>query len=170
MWSLRRPEHKLRLKLKSLLVDTLLRTISQRRLRRWCFTDDIKFFANVTLCNSIAFLEEIDIVSSWSDEKQMPLSLDKCGVMHCGSLQPNNDYVIYGTTMSLLDSFKDLGVMRSANCLFVDQYSATAVKASKVADTIKHLFQQNTLQLLCQCSAMGRKFGAHMPCQRYKNN
>ena len=95
-----------------------------------------------------SFQAEIDIVSAWSDEKQMPLSLDKCGVMQGGSHQPNNDYVIHGNTMYVLDSFKDLGAMRSANSLHDDQCSATALKASKVASAMKHLFQQNTPQLL----------------------
>ena len=63
----------------------------------------------------------------------MPLSLDKCGVMNGGSHQPNNAYVIRGNTMSVLDSFKDLGVVRSANGLFDGQCSATVAKASKVA-------------------------------------
>ena len=38
--------------------------------------------------------------------------------------------------------------MRSANGLHDDRCLATAVKVSKVADTIKHLFHQNTSQLL----------------------
>ena len=70
----------------------------------------------------------------------MPLSFDKCGVMHGGSHLPNNDYDIRDNTISELDSFKDLSVMRSANGLHFDQCSATAVEVSKVAGAIKHLF------------------------------
>ena len=82
---------------------------------RWCFADNIKFLADVTLHSRVAVQAEIDIISAWSDEKQMPLSLNKCGIMHGGSHQPNNDYVIRDNAISVLDSFKDLGVMRSAN-------------------------------------------------------
>ena len=102
--------------------------------------DEIKFLTSMTLHSRAAVQAEIDIVSAWSDEKQMPLSLDKCGVMHGGSHLPNNDYDIRGNTISELDSFKDLGVMRSASGLHFDQCSATAVEASKVAGAIKHLF------------------------------
>ena len=41
----------------SQLVDTLLRTIS---LPRWCFADDIKFFADVTLHSCTAVQTEIE--------------------------------------------------------------------------------------------------------------
>ena len=50
--------------------------------------------------------------------------------------------------MSELDSFKDLGLTRSKNGLDYEYCLATAVKASKVIDAIKHLFQQNSPKLL----------------------
>ena len=80
----------------SLLVDTLLRTIS---LPRWCFADDIKFLADVTLHSRATVQADIDVVSAWSDEMHMPLSLEKCGIIHGGYHQPNNAYVIHGITL-----------------------------------------------------------------------
>ena len=94
--------------------------------------------------------------------------------MHGGSHQPNNDYVIRGNTMYVLDSFKYLNVMRSANNLHDDQCSATAVKASKVAGAIKHLFQQNTPRLLWPAFTRfvipTLSYGMQvLPCQRHKH-
>ena len=63
---------------------------------------------------------EIDVVVLWSDERLMPLSLGKCGVMHCGKNQPCYLYSIRGNPLPSMESFKDLGVQRSCD----DSYAA----------------------------------------------
>ena len=60
-----------------LLVESLLRKIG---LRNWCFADDSKFMADVTVCSQAAIHDEVDAVVQWSDERNMPLS-DKNAVL-----------------------------------------------------------------------------------------
>ena len=99
----------------------------------------------------------------------MPLlSFEKCGAMQGGYHQPNNNYVIRGTFMSVLDSFKDPSAKRSANGLHNDQRSATEVKVSNVVPSSTYsnrkLLNSNgqlSQSLFCQCLTMGRKFGTH---------
>ena len=94
----------------TLLVDFLLRKIGQNN---WCFADDFKFIADVTVCSQVTIQDEADAVVQWSDEHNMPLTEEKCSVMHSGNNQPNYAYNIRGKPMTMFDSFKDLGVLRS---------------------------------------------------------
>ena len=129
----------------TLLVDSLLRKIG---LRNWCFADDFKFIADVTVCSQAAIQDEIDAVVQWSDERNMPLSEEKCGVMHCGNSQPNyTNNNIRGKPMTIFDSFKDSGVLRSID-RYEGQCHAASVKASRTASAIRWLFQINSRQLL----------------------
>ena len=96
----------------TLLADTLLRKL---KLPNWGFTDDLKFVSNVTVNSHETTQAEIDVVVLWSDERLMPLSLGKCGVMHCGKNQPCYEYYIRGNLLSIMESFKDLGDQRSGD-------------------------------------------------------
>jgi hypothetical protein len=109
----------------TLLVDSLLRKIS---LRNWCFADDFKFIADVSVYSQEVIQAEINAVIQWADEHNMPLSEEKCGVMHCGNNQPNYAYNIRGKIMTVYDSFTDLGVLRT-NDGYESYCHAVSVKA-----------------------------------------
>ena len=72
-------------------IDSLLRKIPCP-VRR--FADDTKFVADVTTHSVIEVQSAIDEVVNWSEEKYSPLSIDKCGILHCGDKQPMNVYYI----------------------------------------------------------------------------
>ena len=109
-----------------LLIDSLLCKIG---LRNWCFADDFKFIADVTVCNQAAIQDKVDAVVQWSNECNMPLSEEKCGVMHCSNNQPNYTYNICRKPMMMFDSFKDLGVLHSIGG-YEGQCHVASIKAS----------------------------------------
>ena len=49
----------------------------------------------------------VDIVALWSNERFLPLSLDKCGVLHCGNQLAPYDYTINGKPPISITSLKD---------------------------------------------------------------
>ncbi len=83
---------------------------------------------------------ETDTVVHWSEERSMPLSLDKCVVMHCGSDETRHTYNIRGTPMPVVRSFTDLGVERPCDGRYSVQCQAVYAKASKVTGAIRRLF------------------------------
>ena len=129
----------------TLLADTLLRKL---KLPNWGFADDLKIVSDVTVNSRETTQAEIDVVVLWSDERLMPLSLGKCGVMHCEKNQPCHEYYIRGNQLPLMESFKDLGVLRSGDGSYTAQCKAVSSSASKLFGAIRRLFQIKTPALL----------------------
>ena len=86
----------------TLVADTLRQVFS---LPQWAFTDDFKFIADIATHRHTIIQAEVNKVVQWSDERQMPLTFEKCGVMHCGVKQPNYIYSIHERSMTFFDSF-----------------------------------------------------------------
>ena len=127
------------------LADSLLRKID---LPRWSYADDFKFVADVTERSRAEEQSDVDIVVRWSSEYHMPLSCDKCGVMHCGYANPNDAHYIHGCPMAEFASFKNLGFVRSQDGGYVGHCQAVAAKANKIAGAVRKIFQLRQPQLL----------------------
>ena len=93
----------------TVLTDSLLRKIDSPR---WSYANDFKFVVDVTERSRVEVQSGEAIVLRWSDKHHMPLSCDKCGVMHCGYANPSDIYYIHGCLMAEFVSFKDLGFVR----------------------------------------------------------
>ena len=68
--------------------------------------------------------------------------------MHCGKNQSCYEYYIRGNPLPIMESFKDLGVLRSGNSSYIVQCEAVSSPASKLAGAIRRLFQIKTRALL----------------------
>ena len=79
------------------------------------FADDLKFIADTTEHDQVYIQTEIDIVADFSSLHQVPLSIDKCAVLHSGRQCIPNSYTINGVSIKSLEYFVDLGVCRSVN-------------------------------------------------------
>ena len=78
----------------------------------------------------------------------MPLSVEKSVVMHCGAKQPNYDYTLYGERMKAVDSFTNLGVIRSSSGGYSAYSQAMVTKATKMAGAIRQVFRDRRGELL----------------------
>jgi hypothetical protein len=83
--------------------------------------DDIKFIADVGVLSGQEVQVEVDKVVTWSKQHNMPLSVDKCGVLHYGNNQLNHSYHLNGHVMPTVTSFRDLGVVRSNTATYSEQ-------------------------------------------------
>jgi hypothetical protein len=129
----------------SVLADSLLRQV---QLPAVSYADDFKIIADVTAHGLVVVQREIDTVVKWSDEHNMPLSTDKCSVLHCGPHQPLNNYFIKSHQMASVDQLKDLGVTRSSSGYYVGHCEAVVSKASRAAGAIRRAFQLRSPKLL----------------------
>ena len=66
-------------------MDSLLRHI---QLPAVAFADDLKFIADVIHHTAASVQEDGNIVADWANEHHTPLSVEKSGILHCGSHQP----------------------------------------------------------------------------------
>ena len=71
----------------------------------------------------------------------MKFNVDKCSVMHCGRLNRNIDYKLYGQKIRVTESEKDLGVIINNDMKFKDQVASAAKKANKTLGMIKRNFK-----------------------------
>jgi hypothetical protein len=129
----------------TLVADSLLRKIT---LPKWGFADDFKIVADVTVHPCALVQAEINAVVEWSNSRHMPLSVEKCGVLHCGQNQPRHSYCILGSNMVEISAFKDLGIIRSARGHYEGQCLAATARGSKISGVIRRLFQQKLPELL----------------------
>ena len=129
----------------NVIADSLVRRI---RLPRVAYADDFKLVSDVVLCSQAEIQTEINTVADWSEEYHMPLSLDKCSVMHCGLHQPLHNYVLNSCVMKTVDTLPDLGVTRTSDDGYSGHCEAVFRKASSVAGAIRHVFRCRRRELM----------------------
>ena len=78
----------------------------------------------------------------------MPLSIEKCGVLHCEPHQPRNFYLLCGYVLPTVDTFVDLGVVRTSDGGYVSHCQMVASKAAKMSGAIRHVFRSANKELL----------------------
>ena len=74
-----------------ILSNSLLSLLSYRSV---AYVDDFKFIVDVRSHTWEGVQCEIDKVVDWSEAHLMPLSAEKCAVLHCGQKQLNYAYVL----------------------------------------------------------------------------
>ena len=74
-----------------IFIDFLLRKIN---LPSEAFANNLKFIIDVAINPRDAVQKEVNVLSDWATLHGMPLSVEKCTVLHCGPHQPNHTYYI----------------------------------------------------------------------------
>ena len=87
-----------------------------------------KFADDTKLCKSINSLDDmhslqndLDRLHEWSVKWQMTFNVDKCVVMHVGSNNVNNSYVLGNQELKSSNKEKDVGVIMDSTFNFSDQ-------------------------------------------------
>ena len=86
---------------------------------------------------------DLHILSSCAVASRMVLSLEKCGISHCGFNNPEISYKLNGSPLPILTEFLDLGVIRGADTIFNQNPAQTASKAARFAGLIYKAFYSN---------------------------
>ena len=76
--------------------------------------------------------------------------VNKCSVMHCGRLNRNIDYKLYGQKIRVTEPEKDLGVIINNDMKFKDQVASATKKANKTLGIIE--ISNILIKTLLKCS------------------
>ena len=116
----------------------------------FAFADDLKFTELAVSALQSSIQSDLDRVAVWSVAFYMPLSLEKCAVLHCGSNNPHRDNYCHGQQLSSISQFKNLGVLRSSDVIYAAHPRTVVTKANKVAGVILRAFRTRDPSILGQ--------------------
>ena len=117
------------------------------------FADDLKIWREVKSDVDQEQLQNcLDSIAEWAANWQMDISVEKSFVMQIGSFSSKFNYKINGTTLSYVNSIKDLGIIVDTNLSYSAHCCAISKKASQRANMI-----------LRQARPQGGAFGAKPP-------
>ncbi len=129
----------------TILLNPLLISL---KLPRSAFADDLKLTADVSIHSQAEVQSDIDTVAEWSIAHEMPLSIEKTAVLHCGCHQPQYVYSIRGQPLPVVTELTDLGVIRTSQSSYSAQCQAVAAKAARAAYLVRRAFHQKYKQLM----------------------
>ena len=111
------------------------------RSRIWKFADDLKMMGKVTAQEDIEQIKtDIDKLVEWSEDWQLSFNLDKCKVMHIGSKNKEQGYVMNGKDLKAVLEEKDLGVIVTTDFKVGRQCAEAAKKGNRILGMINRTF------------------------------
>ena len=113
------------------------------------FADDVKIYAVINDVNdTVAFQAGLDALSAWSVCWQLPISLNKCSVLHLGRNNIDHTYQLNGVQLPDVMEVVDLGIKIDSNLRFTKHYRFIANKAQQRASLILRTFRSRDPTLL----------------------
>ena len=104
--------------------------------------DDTKMTSKVDTAEDEKIVkDDLKAFQNWSITNNMIFNVDKRSVMHCGRLNRNIDYKLYGQKIHVTESEKELRVIINSDMKFKDQVAYAAKKAHKTLGMIKRNFE-----------------------------
>jgi ribonuclease P/MRP protein subunit RPP40 len=114
----------------------------------FAYADDLKFVAGASSVGCHLAQAVINLVCQWSKSHHMPLSLDKCNVMHCGKDNPRMMYILGDQPVTCVAQFKDLGVLRIPDSTYSDHVRSVVAASSRLCGSMLHVFRTREPALL----------------------
>ena len=118
-------------------IDFLLCKLSKQPS---AIADDLKVLELMQNVPAASSNNDVDAVAEWSCEFSMPLSFEKCFVMHCGPSNPKRNYTCNSVTLPSASEISDRGVNRSNLAPYTSQAAKASAKANKMAGLILAAF------------------------------
>ena len=131
----------------TLYADSLLEKIKSPCV---AFADDLKFVNSPDTISNPVLQEDLSTIAEWSLEFFMPLSIEKCLMLHCGRKNPNVGYTCNGCPVPVSDKIKDLGVMRAAVNGYDCHPGYIITKANRLSGLILRAFRSRDRAVLWQ--------------------
>ena len=79
----------------------------------------------------------------------MPICIDKCAVMHCGSAKERFNYLCDGKVIKVVEELNDLGETRSQKLLIAGyKVSSIVAKTNRMAGLISRAFHRRDCRVL----------------------
>jgi hypothetical protein len=117
----------------------------------YLYADDGKCFAVIKTLQDCEYLQStLDAISSWSEQWQLPLSLEKCNVVsfHTSCTPITYNYSLSGHILDRQAAVKDLGILFTSNLNFSKHISNLCNAARSRAAIIFRCFRSRDCHLL----------------------
>ena len=102
------------------------------------FADDTKLWGKVNSNEDVASMkEDLNKLSKWSKDNEMPFNVSKCCVMHVGKKNAKEVYKIDGLVIEKVKEIKDLGVFFTEGCKPTVNCNKVCKSASKIIGLIR---------------------------------
>ena len=113
------------------------------------FADDVKIYAIINdVHDTVAFQAGLDALNAWSNDWQLPISLNKCSVLHLGRNNIDHVYQLNGVCLPDVKEVTDLGLKIDSNLRFIKHYRLISNKAQQRASLILRTFRSRDPGLL----------------------
>jgi len=89
---------------------------------------------------TVLLQEGLDALYAWSDFWQLPLSLQKCTILHLGRNNTHHNYSVNNVSLPDLTVVSDLGVLVDNNLRFTKHYRSIVNKANHRSSLILKSF------------------------------
>lgn len=114
------------------------------------YADDVKIYANINdVADTVLLQKGLDAVYDWSVKWQLPLSINKCMVLHLGR---DNDlsynYKINNSVLATVSEVRDLGILVDSQLKFSQHIHGIVTKAHQRAALILRCFRCRQPDLL----------------------
>jgi hypothetical protein len=95
------------------------------------FADDVKIYAVINDINDVAIFQAgLDALHAWSADWQLPISIQKCNILHLGRNNNNYTYSVDGIILPNVSDIVDLGITVDSNLRFSHHYRCMVNKAN----------------------------------------
>ena len=94
------------------------------------FADDVKVYIDIDEPSDGVYLQKaLDIIASWADEWQLPVSVSKCSILTVGRVYDIIRYHLNGTELPQSNICRDLGVTITSDLSPSQHISEITLKA-----------------------------------------
>ena len=105
------------------------------------FADDTKLTIPASNIEDTVILQnDLNKISNWAEKWLMTFNTKKCKIIHIGNKNINYDYTMYGETLSVVSSEKDLGVIVDNHFKGSEQCTGAVKRANSLLGLIARTF------------------------------
>ena len=123
--------------------STIVKYADDMKIYR-CFKSDMKN----QIQNSALFQEDINGLTTWSEDWDLKFNIAKCCVMHFGHKNIKSIYKIHDSQLKYRDQEKDLGVLFSSKFKFDDHINLIVKKANRQLAIIARVFRNRSVKTI----------------------
>ena len=105
------------------------------------FADDCKIYGEVRCGDVNSLQHDLHKLDTWTKIWQLPFNASKCKVMHLGTRNKRDQYVIYDRVLEETRIQKDLGIIIDDSLKFHVQAAAASKKANQILGLLKKAFK-----------------------------
>jgi len=112
------------------------------------FADDVKLYLRIINDVDVGMLEyALTALSHWAQDWQLTTSVEKCCVMHVGTVDMSHKLTVDDSVLPVKSSCRDLGIIINKDLSFTEHVNSIVYKAHQRANAIHRCFESRNVNL-----------------------